>query len=102
MEQLTRFFVIEIKNKGEKIMKKNWSELSSAEKKLFVLLCIYVVIGLVFVALDLSGVWKNEISRYMLAIFCLVEGVVEWKKNWKMSLVNFALAILFLLNAFAI
>lgn len=81
-------------------MKKEWSKMTSAEKKWFVLSCIYIAIWTVFVVLDLSGMWKSEIPRYMLAAFCLVEGVVEWKKSWKMALLSFVIAILALLNAY--
>lgn len=80
-------------------MKKEWSQMTPAEKRKLLLLCIYVAIALVFAVLDLSGTWKNEMFRYMLAVYCLVEGVIEWKKNWKMSLVDFAIAVFCLLNA---
>lgn len=80
-------------------MKKKWSQMTPTEKKLMVLLWIYIIIALVFAVLDLSGTWKNVIPWYMIAAFCAVEGVVEWKKNWKMSLLNFAIAVVFLIEA---
>ena len=77
-------------------MKKEWSKMTPTEKKLMVLLCIYVAIALVFVALDLSGMWKNKVYKYMTVVFCLGEGVVEWKKNRKMALLDLVLAVVFL------
>lgn len=77
-------------------MKKEWSKMTTTEKKLMVLLCIYVAIALVFVALDLSGMWKNKVYKYMTVVFCLGEGVAEWKKNRKMALLDLVLAVVFL------
>ena len=82
-------------------MKMEWKKMTAAEKRWTVLVWIYVAIALVFSTLDLSGMWKNEIFKYMIAVFFLVEGVVEWKKNWKISLLNFVIAVIFLFEAFS-
>lgn len=79
-------------------MNKKWSEMTPAEKKLTIALYVYAAIALVFVVLDMTGVWKNEIHTIMISIFFLGEGIVTWKKNTKMAILDFVLAIVWLLG----
>ena len=66
-------------------MNKKWSEMTPAEKKKFIVLCVCAAIALVFVVLDLTGVWKNKIGSYMISVFFLIEGVLNFKSNFLMN-----------------
>ena len=79
-------------------MNKKWSEMTPAEKKKFVVLCVVAAIALVFVFLDLTGVWQNKIGTYMISAFFLIEGVVTFKNNKKMAILDIVLAIVWLLG----
>ena len=81
-------------------MNKKWSEMTPAEKKKLIFLCIYAAIALVFIILDLSGVWKNEVGQYMLCVYFVIEGVVTWKKSKKMAILDIVLGIVLLLGTF--
>ena len=81
-------------------MNKKWNEMTPAEKIKLIAICIYVVIALVFVVLDLAGVWKNDVCAYMLAAFFLVEGVVSWKKNRNVAITELILSVVMVLGTF--
>ena len=80
-------------------MNKKWSEMTPAEKKKFIALCALAAIALVFVVLDLTGVWTNKIGTYMISVFFLIEGVMTWKQNVKIAILDILLAIVWLLGA---
>ena len=79
-------------------MNKKWSEMTPAEKKKFIAICIFAAIALVFIVLDLTGVWKNKIGTYMISALFLIEGVLNWKDNTKMAILDIVLAIVWLLG----
>ena len=79
-------------------MNKKWSEMTPAEKKKFIALCAVAVLAFVFVVLDLTGVWKNKIGTYMISALFLIEGVLNWKNNTKMAILDIVLAIVWLLG----
>ena len=81
-------------------MGKKWSEMTSAQKIKFLLLLLYVVIGLVLGMLDVVGTWKNNVYYYMVVVYFLVEGTVQCKKNWKQALLDFAVSVVFLIQIF--
>lgn len=79
-------------------MNKKWSEMTPIEKKLMIVLWIYVAIALVFLALDLGGVWKNPVYIYMLSAFMLGDGIVTWKKNRVLSIVYLVFSVIWLVS----
>lgn len=79
-------------------MNKKWSEMTPTEKKLMIALWIYVGIALVFIALDLGGVWKNQVHIYMLSAFMLGDGIVTWKKNRVLSIVYLVFSVIWLVS----
>lgn len=79
-------------------MNKKWSEMTPAEKKKFVALCILAAFALVFVVLDLTGLWQNKIGSYLISVFFLFEGVMNFKNNKKMAILDIVLAIVWLLG----
>ena len=79
-------------------MNKKWSEMTPAEKKKFVGLCVCTAIALVFIILDLTGAWKNKIGSYMISVFFLIEGVLTFKTNKKIAILDIVLAIVWLLG----
>lgn len=81
-------------------MNKKWSEMSPAEKKKLIVLCICAAIALVFIVLDLSGTWKNEVGQYMLSAYFVIEGAVTWKKSKKMAILDIVLGIVLLAGTF--
>ena len=87
------------KNKGDTTMKNKWNELTKAQKVRLVLACIYVTIAMVFCVLDLTGTWKNNLCLFMIAGFCLVDGITGWKKNRNLAMGDFALCIILLVEA---
>lgn len=80
-------------------MHKKWSEMTPAEKKQFIVLCAVAAIALVFVVLDLTGVWKNKVGTYLISALFLIEGLLTWKENTKMAILDIILAIVWLLGA---
>ena len=82
-------------------MKNKWNEMTTAQKVLTVAFCIYVVAAIVFAVLDLNGTWKNEICTYMISAYCVVEGIMTWKKNRKMAILSFVLAIVLMVGTFS-
>ena len=81
-------------------MNKKWSEMTPAEKKKFIALCACAAIALVFIVLDLTGVWQNKIGSYLISVCFLIEGVTTWKKNTKMAILDIVLGIVLLLGTF--
>ena len=79
-------------------MNKKWSEMTPAEKKKFIALCIFAAIALVFIVLDLTGVWKNKIGSYFISVFFVIEGVLTFKNNKKMAILDIVLAVVWLLG----
>ena len=79
-------------------MNKKWSEMTPAEKKRFVALCVIAAIALVFIVLDLIGAWQNKIGTYMISVFFLIEGVLNFKNNKKIAILDLALAVVWLLG----
>ena len=79
-------------------MNKKWSEMTPAEKKKFIAICAVAALAFVFVVLDLTGVWKNKIGTYMISALFLIEGVLNWKDNTKMAILDIVLAIVWLLG----
>ena len=79
-------------------MNKKWSEMTPAEKKKFIAICAVSALALVFVVLDLTGVWKNKIGTYTISALFLIEGVLNWKNNIKMAILDIVLAIVWLLG----
>ena len=80
-------------------MKNKWNELTKAQKVRLVLVCIYTAIALVFCVLDLTGTWKNNFCLFMIAGYCLVDGITGWKKNRNMAIADFALCVIMLVEA---
>ena len=66
-------------------MNKKWSEMTPAEKKKFIVLCVFAAIALVFIFLDLTGAWKNKIGTYMISVFFLIEGVLTEEEKARMD-----------------
>ena len=82
-------------------MKNKWNDLTWQQKVHLVLTCIYVVIALVFCILDLTGTWKNDLCLFMIAGFCLVDGITGWKKNRNMAMADFAICVIMLFEVFS-
>ena len=79
-------------------MNKKWNEMTPAEKKKFIVLCVFAAIALVFIFLDLIGVWQNKIGSYLISVFFLIEGLLTFKNNKKMAILDIILAIVWLLG----
>ena len=80
-------------------MKFNWNEMNASQKRETVVLIVLTLIALVFVVLDLSGKWPNNISYLVLSVLSVFEAIVGWNKNRKMAILELVAAAFFAANA---
>lgn len=64
-------------------MKRNWKELSNAEKLMLTLRIAASILVVVFAALQLLGVWDKAINLAapLMGTVLLIQSVQEWKKQ---------------------
>ena len=81
-------------------MDQKWSEMSKQKKIETVVALALTAVALVFVVLDLSGNWGNNLCYLILAVLSAYEAVVAWKVNRKMAIAELVVAVCLLFNAF--
>ena len=81
-------------------MKQNWNEMSPSQKKETIVLTVMSLIALIFIVLDMTGKWPNNLHYLALCALSLFEGVISWNKNRKMAIWELVAAALFAANAF--
>ena len=64
-------------------MKRNWKELSNAEKLMLIVRIAASILVVVFAALQLLGVWDKAINLAapLMGTVLLIQSVQEWKKQ---------------------
>lgn len=81
-------------------MKFNWNEMNASQKQEAIVLTVMPAIALIFIVLDMTGIWVNHISYLILAILSLYEGITGWNKNRKMAILELVAAFFLAANAF--
>lgn len=76
-------------------MKFKWNEMSPAQKKETIITVGLAIIGLIFILLDLTGVYPNKLHYPVLCVMSLYEGVASWNKNRKIAITEFVCAAFF-------
>lgn len=64
-------------------MKRNWKELSNAEKLMLTVRIAASILVVIFAALQLLGVWDKAINlaTLLMGTVLLIQSVQEWKKQ---------------------
>jgi len=64
-------------------MKRNWKELSNADKLMVTVRIVASILVVVFAVLQLLGVWDKAINLAapMMGLVLLIQSVQEWKKQ---------------------
>ena len=64
-------------------MKRNWKELSNAEKLMLTVRIAASILVVIFAALQLLGVWDKAINLAapLMGTVLLIQSVQEWKKQ---------------------
>ena len=81
-------------------MKSSWKEMSPSQKREALVSLVLAAIAMIFVILDMSGKWANNIHYLVLSALSLYEGIVSWNRNRKMAILEFVVAAIFVANAF--
>ena len=81
-------------------MKSNWNEMDASQKREAIVLTVLPAIALIFIILDMTGKWTNNIHYLMLAILSVYEGITGWNKNRKMAILELVAALFLAANAF--
>lgn len=64
-------------------MKRNWKELSDADKLMLTVRIVASILVVVFAALQLLGVWDKAINLAapLIGVVLLIQSVQDWKKQ---------------------
>ena len=64
-------------------MKRKWRDLSQADKFMLIVRVVASILGVMFAALQLMGVWDKAINvaAPLMGIALLFQSVQEWKKQ---------------------
>ena len=81
-------------------MKFNWNEMSAFQKIETIVLLVLALIALIFVILDQTGKWANNLHHLVLCAMCLFECYTGWNKNRKMAIWELVAAAFFAVYAF--
>lgn len=81
-------------------MKFNWSEMSSSQKSEAIVLTVLPAIALIFIALDMTGKWANNLHYLVLGVLSLYEGITGWNKNRKFAIMELVASVFLAANAF--
>ena len=81
-------------------MKKKWNEMSASQKKELVVTYALGVLALLFIALDASGVWKNNGHYLVLSVLSVYECCMSWNRNRKMAILELVAAAFLAVSAF--
>lgn len=81
-------------------MKFNWNEMDASQKKEAIVLTVLSAIALIFIVLDMTGTWANNIAYLVLGILSLYEGITGWNKNRKWAILELIAAVFMAVNAF--
>lgn len=81
-------------------MKSDWNKMDASQKKEAIVLTVMPAIALIFIVLDRTEMWKNNIAYLVLAILSVYEGITGWNKNRKMAILELISALFLAANAF--
>lgn len=81
-------------------MKSDWNKMDASQKKEAIVLTVMPAIALIFIVLDRTETWKNNIAYLVLAILSVYEGITGWNKNRKMAILELIAALFLAANAF--
>ena len=81
-------------------MKLDWNEMDASLKKEAILLTVMAAIALIFIVLDRTGTWANNIAYLVFGILSLYEGITGWNKNRKWAILELVAAVFMAVNAF--
>ena len=81
-------------------MKLDWNEMDASQKKEAIVLTVMAAIALIFIALDRTGIWTNNIAYLVFGILSLYEGITGWNKNRKWAILELVAAVFMAVNAF--
>ena len=81
-------------------MKLDWNEMDASQKKEAIVLTVMAAIALIFIALDRTGTWTNNIAYLVFGILSLYEGITGWNKNRKWAILELVAAVFMAVNAF--
>ena len=76
-------------------MKRNWKELSNAEKLMLTVRIAASILVVVFAALQLLGVWDKAINLAapLMGTVLLIQSVQEWKKQRRVAIFGLCAAL---------
>lgn len=81
-------------------MKFEWNGMDAFQKKETIVLIVMSVISLIFIILDVTGAWANNISFLALSILSLYEGIMGWNRNRKWAILELIAAVFLTANIF--
>ena len=81
-------------------MKFDWNGMDASQKKETIVLIVMSVISLIFIILDVTGAWANNISFLALSILSLYEGIMGWNRNRKWAILELIAAVFLTANIF--
>lgn len=81
-------------------MKFDWTGMDASQKKETIVLIVMSVISLIFIILDVTGAWANNISFLALSILSLYEGIMGWNRNRKWAILELIAAVFLTANIF--
>lgn len=98
--------LLKIKFEEKKIKNINsaWSGMQMYEKISFVLGSICSVSVIILASLQLLGIWENAINIFepLLGVLMLTQGVLQWRRNRKVAIFSWCVAIFIFIIAFII
>lgn len=81
-------------------MKFDWNGMDASQKKETIVLIVMSVISLIFIILDVTGAWANNISFLALSILSLYEGIMGWNRNRKWAILELIATVFLTANIF--
>ena len=81
-------------------MKFDWNGMDASQKKETIVLNVMSVISLIFIILDVTGAWANNISFLALSILSLYEGIMGWNRNRKWAILELIATVFLTANIF--
>ena len=81
-------------------MKFDWNGMDASQKKETIVLIVMSVISLIFIILDVTGAWANNISFLALSILSPYEGIMGWNRNRKWAILELIAAVFLTANIF--
>ena len=85
-------------------VKRAWCEMQLYEKIAFILGSICSVSVIVLASLQLLGIWDKAIDIFepLLGVLMVTQGVLQWRKNKKVAIFSFCVAVFIFIVAFII